>query len=263
MHVWDLKTLKNKRVFKGYHKHDVYLLKFTNNDKFLIACGKRLSTPVIIYNIEDGSIVLSTQVREFVRKIVTVNNLIGGFHSLLGYKEYFLDEESTLESSRSRAGEFEVLVDKYFVLISATGFYFFQSNEFGVYETREYLLADYTEDMDLINCGSSFLINRENPKLRAYADEEQKTLVLLTGHRDGKVLVWNMQQDGIAFEKVLSDYKHEIIEIVQLESGIGIATEDSFIHLWDLDLKNALKYIDLSNMPLKLYSLKLKNLVPA
>ena len=107
-----------------------------------------------------------------MRKIVTVNNLIGGFNSLLGYKEYFLDDESTVETQRSRAGELEVLVDKYFILISATGFYFFQANEFGAYETREYLLADFREDMDLINCGSSYLINRENPKLRAYADED-------------------------------------------------------------------------------------------
>jgi hypothetical protein len=36
----------------------------------------------------------------------------------------------------------------------------------------------------------------------------------LTGHRDGKVLVWSMQQDGLSYERVLSDYKHEIIEIV-------------------------------------------------
>lgn len=117
--------------------------------------------------------------------------------------------------------------------------------------------------MDFITCGSCYLINKENPELRAYADMQSKSLVLLTGHKNGKVLIWNFEDGEFLYNRVLSDYKHEIVEIVQLDSGIGIATEDSFIHLWDLSLKSSLKYIDLSNMPLKLYSLKLKNLVPA
>lgn len=95
------------------------------------------------------------------------------------------------------------------------------------------------------------------------SDEESRNLMLLTGHKDGKVLVWDYIEDEFSCVKVLSDYKHEIIEIIYLKNEIGIATEDSFIHLWDLSLKEPLKYIDLSNMPLKLYSLKLKNIVSA
>ena len=88
--------------------------------------------------------------------------------------------------------------------------------------------------------------------------------MLLTGHKDGKVLIWEYdEEEEFQYSRVLSDYKHEIVEIIYLENEVGIATEDSFIHLWDLFFKTPLKYIDLSNMPLKLYSLKLKNIVPA
>ena len=48
-----------------------------------------------------------------------------------------------------------------------------------------------------------------------------------------------------------------------MESGIGITTDDSLIHIWDFSMKVLQKDIDLSNMPFKLYSLKLKNIVGA
>lgn len=214
VHVWDLKSLKNKRVFKGYHKHDVYLLKFTNNDKYLVVCGKRLITPVIIYNIEDGTIVLSTHVSQFVRKIVTVNNMIGGFYPLAEYKDYFLDNESVISTQATRSGDIDVLVDKYFILLASQKFFFFQANEYGVYEKREHLLEEISEDADFITCGCCYLMNKENPELRAYSDNDSKSLVLLTGHKDGKVLVWDYEEDEFIFDKVLSDYKHEIIEII-------------------------------------------------
>ena len=202
-------------------------------------------TPVIIYNIEAGMIVLSTHVDQFVRKILTINNLIGRF------KSYHSEFEEALE-----------LVERNFILLSSEKIYFFQSNEFGIYDIKVHFLEDVTDEVGLITCGCAFLMNGKNPELRAYADETSEIMLLLTGHKDGKVLVWDYEED-FTYSRVLADYKHEIIEIIHLKSGVGIATEDSFIHLWDLFLKSPLKYIDLSNMPLKLYSLKLKNIVPA
>jgi WD40 repeat protein len=92
---------------------------------------------------------------------------------------------------------------------------------------------------------------------------DEKQLILITGHKDGKVLLWEFDGEEFKAPRTIVDYKHEIIEIIYLESGLGITTDDSLIHIWDLGLKNSLKDIDLSNMPFKLYSLRLKNIVSA
>lgn len=62
IHVWRVQDLKPIHILKGQHRCDIYLFAFVNNDKYLVSCGKRLDTSVIIYNLEDGSIVLSTHV---------------------------------------------------------------------------------------------------------------------------------------------------------------------------------------------------------
>jgi hypothetical protein len=85
----------------------------------------------------------------------------------------------------------------------------------------------------------------------------------VTGHQDGKVFVWPFINEAFSTPRQVVDYKHKIIEIIHLESGVGITTDDSLIHIWDLSLKTALKDIDLATMPFKLYSLKLKNIVAA
>lgn len=151
VHIWDLKTLKNKVVFKAYHKHDVYLLNFTNNDKFLVVCGKRLITPVIIYDIEQETVVLSTHVDQFVRQIITVHNLIGSF-------SYGMEDE-----------ENSSLVEKHFILLSSEKIFFFESNKYGIYRNKVHNLNELEEEFDMITCGCSFFMNKSNPQLRAYA----------------------------------------------------------------------------------------------
>lgn len=94
-------------------------------------------------------------------------------------------------------------------------------------------------------------------------ENSERQLVLITGHRDGKVLLWTNDNQEFVNPKQVCAYKHEIIEIIHLESGIGITTDDSLIHIWDFSMKVLQKDIDLSNMPFKLYSLKLKNIVGA
>lgn len=151
-----MKTLKPRTIFKGYHKHDVYLLKFASNDNYLVVCGKRLRSPVLIYRVEeDGSdgIILSTHVDQFVRKILTVHNLIGKFK--LYQDDGIVDE-----------------VDQYFILLSSEKIYFFKTNEFGNYLTKVQYLEDVEEDVDLITCGCSFLMNSQNPQLIAYTGKE-------------------------------------------------------------------------------------------
>lgn len=160
VHIWDLSTFKPRKIFKGYHKHDVYILKFASNDNYLVVCGKRLISPVLIYKVEkDGSdgIILSTHVDQFVRKILTVHNLIGKF------KLY--EDDGIVD-----------LVDQYFILLSSEKLYYFYTNEYGNYHTKVQFLEDVEEDVDLITCGCSFLMNSQNPELAAYTSKKNNFL---------------------------------------------------------------------------------------
>lgn len=57
------------------------------------------------------------------------------------------------------------------------------------------------------------MINKFNPELRAYSAIEDKKIVLLTGHKDGKVVVWEYD-DNFEFRKILVNYIHEITAII-------------------------------------------------
>ena len=177
---------------------------------------------------------------EFIKDVIIVNNLIGEF-----------------KFNQNEAKK----VERNFILISNTKIYYCASvYEFGIdinYEIEDQSLEGIDELKDpasYINCANAFMINMKNPELRAYSSSENKKIVLLTGHKDGKVAVWE-HDDNFEFQRILENYKHEIIAIIYLKSGIGIVTDDSFIHMWDLHLNSNFKNIDLSNLPFKLYSL--------
>ena len=86
-------------------------------------------------------------------------------------------------------------------------------------------------------------------------------MVLVTGHRDGKVYYWKNNDKEFVNPRLVFDYQTEIIDIIPLDSGIAVTTDASVIQIWDFNMKVSKKGIDLQNMPFKLYSLKLKNIV--
>ena len=74
--------------------------------------------------------------------------------------------------------------------------------------------------------------------------------IFLTGHKDGKVLLWRSDQ----YIGVLADYKDEVVVMAQCFEGIAIATMRGFIHIWDVYLSKCMKSIDLSSFPFKMLS---------
>ena len=77
IHVWDVHTLKTIHIFNGEHKSDIYLLEFIKNDTYLISCSLRADTPVVVHDVESGSIVFSYFVDDFIRQIVTITSFDG------------------------------------------------------------------------------------------------------------------------------------------------------------------------------------------
>lgn len=150
IHVWNIQELRPMSVFKGQHKSDVYLMTFVNNDRYLVTCGKRVDTPVIIYSLDEGTIVLSTHVDQFVRCILSVNNLVGEFK---------------MSEFRSRP------VESYFILLSAEKIYFYLADIDGNYEAREQYVEQIGGGSEAITSGICFYINNSNPDLKAYVSK--------------------------------------------------------------------------------------------
>ena len=79
IHIWDSHSLENLGVIKGIHTKGVHLLKFFNHDEFIASCGIRINTPILIYNIKTGLLVVSVSINEFAIQLLTIENFVGTF----------------------------------------------------------------------------------------------------------------------------------------------------------------------------------------
>ena len=69
-------------MIKGIHQHGINQIKFFKQDILIASCGIRESTPILIYNVKDYSLVLSTIVNEFVISLMTIENYVGDFKEM-------------------------------------------------------------------------------------------------------------------------------------------------------------------------------------
>lgn len=81
---------------------------------------------------------------------MTLNYLIGSF-------------DRRVEDSPSTS------IEKFFILLGSTKIYFYEANDYGVYETRETSITEADADVDLITSGCFFFMNKDLPMLKAYA----------------------------------------------------------------------------------------------
>lgn len=282
IHIWDIKELKPLIILKGDHKSDIYLLNFVHNDMYLVSCGKRLDTPIFIHDIDTGAVVFSTHVDQFIRSISSVNNLIGEFKSPpINNRDYV--EGDFVMISAERTYYFTFTGDSYMLEIERDLASFKFPNEKSKVKQDDSTLGEVTA----VCC---FYVNKDNPELKAYASTllspglrmgKQPGLLsrvvrVVTGHSNGFVVVWEFEKMRLLVEGPDRDEQplkwvntfteissHEVQEIVALENSVCISTVDFFIHIMNLDLTATLNNIDLSSLPFKLYSMKLKNVVAA
>lgn len=87
-----------------------------------------------------------------------------------------------------------------------------------------------------IKCGTALRINSKNPNLVAHAEEDEQTILIITGHKNGQILVWK----NFVLERELANYNCEILNIDNNESGIFIATDAATLNWVCLYLFNFL-----------------------
>lgn len=82
-------------------------------------------------------------------------------------------------------------------------------------------------------------------------------LLVVTGHVDGKVVLW---QD-LKLSAVLATYQGEIVDMCLIRTFIAVATSQGVIELWNLAFDKCIRKIDLRALSFKLLSNNVKNLV--
>lgn len=239
IHIWDVHTLKTIHVFQGDHKSDIYLLEFINDDKLLVSCSLRTNTPVVVYNVEQRTVVFSYCFEELARRIVPI----------------FTDVQPV--SSRE-------LTHKY----TAKDFFIFSKNQCALivqHDLHSNLSVQNMRKFDKlseITAAVSYLADGPRQAYDpnaddGYKDEQPQKVVLLTGHVDGKVVQW----DNLRPVRELANFGSAIVEITFTKDIIIVATEEGIIELRSLDFGKRHRKLDIKNFAYKLMSNSIKNLV--
>lgn len=113
------------------------------------------------------------------------------------------------------------------------------------------------DTMALPICGLAIVADHKNQYYRQQGgDFGDKKHIILTGHKDGSVLIWKL----FSYVGVLENYKDEITAITKCFEGIAIGTMRGMIYIWDNYLLKCMKTIELSAMPFKILSFNIVNI---
>ena len=200
IHVWDCTTLQNISILKGVHNTGISLLCFIKNNDLLASCGVRENSPLLIYNIRDGTLVLSTYLKGFALDLRTVRPYV----KVKGEQELRYEEGKT----------------NTFIACTDHELYLF-TYETGVFTTGEIKMSDFEVQSEVTCClaYSYDYINEDSQGI-------ERKIVTLTGHKNGKVYLWENMQD----KKEIDTCKGEIIDMIGYDSYIVIASSPSDLH---------------------------------
>jgi hypothetical protein len=99
------------------------------------------------------------------------------------------------------------------------------------------------------------LLSKKNDD--GYKDDQVQTVVLITGHIDGKVVRW----DNLRPIRELANFGSAVVEITFIKNIIIVATEEGIIELRSMDFSVKHRKLDIKNFAYKLMSNSIKNLV--
>ena len=172
IHVWDSDTLKNVGVIKGTHQSGVHLMKFIHNDEFLVSSGIRLNSPVLVHSLKNFTLLCSTYVRGLSIDLFPITSYLGDF------KDTNYNGNVVRLPSQSKGKSPKVSTTDIFVVCSY--------EEITKFEYIEGHLKMFTVNIlrntkSQIKCGTALFLNKDSPQMRAYAEEDQESLVIITG----------------------------------------------------------------------------------
>lgn len=245
IHIWNLKELETKVVLSRMHDSDIYIVRFINDDNYLASASLRLNPAVVIYDVKDFSVVFSCYLEEFIRGIsvptLVVSEVLQSAEQARFQKHFLLYSRNNLYLFRHRQAEH--YNEPYYKLLESSG-------------RRHSDSGHYMTEITNVLC---LVVDAENSRNRLFS--HKKIMRLVVGHEDGKVSLWLWQhEDLLEFQKVLASFAAKVTEILPTGQGVAFCTQDLSIQLWDYDLKNRLKQLNLNTMGIQINS-RLKNIL--
>lgn len=247
IHIWEIESKKRLHQFIGLHQTEIYKLKFIQGDRYLLSCGKRARSTVVISDLFNEGVHISTCMEFFVRNVVTLTSGLGELRHIKRERE---KHETT------------------FYMFGKDRFIKNNCNEFNFRAKQSIIAGKVDEEIGAINAALFLIYNDKRfttstiaSKPLVKTDPQSVALSLLSGHQDGKVIVWRIQADDVHFEQVVKEYKYPVVQIEFVSTGVGIATDDAIINIWDVSMQTCTRSFDLSQLPFKLQSLKIKNMI--
>lgn len=154
IHLWRIGQWKALRLLTNLHRSPIYLMEFIKGDRFLLSCGKRAYTTVVISDLDKEHVHYSTSVDVFVRNIITITNTLGE-----GRKP---TKETMLFSSQNKQS-----LQEHFLLFGRDRVYQNQCVEFD-YRMKPLMLKQESGiDLGSMTSGISLLVNLEHPEFAA------------------------------------------------------------------------------------------------
>ena len=62
IHIWNSRTLENLIILSGIHKKGIHLMSFSKSDKYLISCGLKKPSAIVIYDWKNKTVLVSTTI---------------------------------------------------------------------------------------------------------------------------------------------------------------------------------------------------------
>jgi WD40 repeat protein len=139
-----------------------------------------------------------------------------------------------------------------FILLTEQKVYYFENNGI-VFNKSEIDIKNY-KDLANITCGLAYYPPVDSDQEQYIKKSE---FYLLTGHKDGEVILWKELTIPRSFNK----FKEAVISIVLVPEGIAIMIADQKIYIFDHELKEQPTVIEIFSLPFKFYSNRFKSMI--
>lgn len=244
IHVWEIESQKNICVLLFLPMTSVNLLAFTNNDRYLIAIGVGIDSPLRIYDIHNSTLVVSMWFEGIALNITPLINLSGSFE--VEGKKTQNYHNWKLESS--------------FLVFSANNIVLFLfSKAKKEYDRFSFNLANFGKyNSDTISCCLLFYQHKVNPKLMLYGSPSDFELSILTGTKSGRLFLLSkfFQNSPVELDEIFN-FKAPITHLVHdkdqyfyvvlngncilvLNILLGVVTESIEMNLLAVDVKSSI-----------------------
>jgi len=224
----------------------VHLLAFSNDDTMVISCSLETPSSVLIYSWQSGEAIISTSIDSPTQEIFCLPK-IQVTHKPVVAAGMFGVEDRRMESVDAIGGP----TRDGFAVVSLSSVIVFTLRETTFTQSQVPLNQASDDTIEPPLCAITLIADQRNNFFALMGIElEGRRHLFLTGHKDGKVLIWRSD----SYIGMLADYRDEITAMSPCFEGIAIGTARGFIHIWDNYLSRSIKTIELHSLPFKLLS---------